>query len=162
MRYVRGLVAVIIITTLVSFIDKENPAIGLKIGDVAPNIKLKTTDDLQIKLSDYKGKLVLLNFWATYDAPSRLNNVAFNHLVSTATNEIKMISVSLDSYHSIYKEAIRQDQINKDYSFWSNQDELAYLNKRYHLNNGFCNYLINDKGVIIAKNINPKSLFSYL
>lgn len=47
----------------------KEPAIGLEKGDQAPDFELKTLDGKTASLSDYRGKKVLVNFWATWCKP---------------------------------------------------------------------------------------------
>lgn len=49
----------------------EDAAVGLKIGQQAPDFELKMLDGQSVKLSDYRGKTVMLNFWATWCPPCR-------------------------------------------------------------------------------------------
>jgi peroxiredoxin len=53
---------------------------GNRIGNMAPDFTLKTADDRDIKLSDYRGKNIILNFWATWCGPCRMEMSALQSI----------------------------------------------------------------------------------
>ena len=73
-----------------------------------------------------------------------------------------MVSVSFDDYKSIFNETIKKDQIDTPNCFVETEGENSELFKTYRLNKGFKNYLLDENGVIIAKNITAKDISSYL
>mgnify|MGYP001511980262 CR=1 FL=1 len=77
-------------------------------------------------------------------------------------NHVKMVSVSFDEYQSIFEETIRKDQIVTPTCFVETKGEYSGLFKKYRLGRGFTNYLLDDNGVIIAKNISAAELSAYL
>ena len=153
-------VLVIISLTFFSFVGKDTPTEGLTIGDKAPDFKICSERQL-VNLKDLKGKYVLLSFWASDDAPSRMQNAILNHAV-TKTNNIEMVSVSFDDYKSVFNETIRKDQISTSNCFIELEGKNSEIYQTYRLHKGFKNYLLDKNGVIIAKNINAQQLSSYL
>ena len=165
MKYAKWIFVVLLISSLTSFVEKDKPTGGLNVGDMAPDFKIQTmsAEQSQTELSDLRGKYVLLSFWASYDAQSRMQNASLsNALRSTARNNVKMVSVSFDEYQSIFEETIRKDQIVTPTCFVETKGEYSGLFKKYRLGRGFTNYLLDDNGVIIAKNISAAELSAYL
>ena len=83
-------------------------------GDIAPDFEIQSMSDEQLKneLSNMKGKYVLLSFWASYDAQSRMQNASLSNALRAATHQnVEMVSVSFDEYRSVFEETIRKDQI---------------------------------------------------
>ena len=134
---------------------------NVQIGKTAPEFSLPDTAGVSVSLSSFRGKYVLLSFWASYDAHSRLNNATLSHATSR-TGNIEMVSVSFDNYKSIFNETIRKDRISTKNCFVELDGENSDLYKTYRLHKGFKNYLLDENGVIIAKDINAKQLSSYL
>ena len=166
MKYVKWIFVVLLIGSLTSFVEKDKPTGGLNVGDIAPDFKIQSMSAGQplAELSDMKGKYVLLSFWASYDAHSRMQNASLSNVRRSASrNEnVEMVSVSFDEYQSIFKETVRKDQIVTPTCFVETKGESSGLFKKYRLGRGFTNYLLDENGVIIAKNISAAELSAYL
>ena len=150
-KNVRGIFVVLIMISFVffSFVGKDTPTEGLSIGDKAPEFKICGEKQL-INLKDLKGKYVLLSFWASYDAQSRMQNATLNSAVKKSGN-VEMVSVSFDEYKSVFTETIKQDQISTTKCFVELSGQESELYKTYRLKKGFKNYLLDENGVIIAR-----------
>ena len=161
--YVKWIFVVLLICSLTAFVEKDKPTGGLSEGDVAPDFKIESTSNEQpaFKLGNLKGKYVLLSFWASYDAQSRMQNVSLSNALRSSHN-VEMVSVSFDEYQSIFKETVRKDQIVTPTCFVETEGEDSGLFKKYRLNRGFTNYLLDGNGVIIAKNISAADLSAYV
>ena len=166
MKHVKWIFVVLLIGSLTSFVEKDKPTGGLNVGDIAPDFKIQSMSAGQplAELSDMKGKYVLLSFWASYDAHSRMQNASLSNVIRSASrNEnVEMVSVSFDEYQSVFKETVRKDQIVTPTCFVETKGESSGLFKKYRLGRGFTNYLLDENGVIIAKNISAAELSAYL
>ena len=163
MKYVKWIFVVLLIGSLTSFVEKDKPTGGLNVGDIAPDFKIQSMSAGQplAELSDMKGKYVLLSFWASYDAHSRMQNASLSNVLRSSRN-VEMVSVSFDEYQSIFKETVRKDQIVTPTCFVETEGEDSGVFKKYRLNRGFTNYLLDGNGVIIAKNISAADLSAYV
>ena len=164
MRHVKWIFVVLLISSLTSFVEKDKPTGGLNVGDVAPDFTIESTSDVQhnFDLTDLKGKYVLLSFWASYDAQSRMQNASLSNALRSTSQDVEMVSVSFDEYQSVFQETIRKDQIVTPTCFVETEGEDSGLFKKYRLNRGFTNYLLDGNGVIIAKNISAADLSAYV
>ena len=166
MKYVKWIFVVLLIGSLTSFVEKDKPTGGLNVGDIAPDFKIQSMSAGQplAELSDMKGKYVLLSFWASYDAHSRMQNASLSNVLRSASrnDNVEMVSVSFEEYQSIFKETVRKDQIVTPTCFVETKGESSGLFKKYRLGRGFTNYLLDENGVIIAKNISAAELSAYL
>ena len=155
MKYVKWIFVVLLIGSLTSFVEKDKPTGGLNVGDIAPDFKIQSMS---------AGQYVLLSFWASYDAHSRMQNASLSNVLRSASrnDNVEMVSVSFDEYQSIFKETVRKDQIVTPTCFVETKGEFSGLFKKYRLGRGFTNYLLDENGVIIAKNISAAELSAYL
>lgn len=149
---------------LVSFVDKDNLFSGHDVGDKAPLFTLAAPIEgsSPLNLRDLKGEYVLLSFWASYDAPSRMQNVQLSRVAAQMPDKLKMVSVSFDEYRSVFSETVKNDKIDPTGSFVELAGEKSPLFKQYRLKRGFKNYLLNPEGVIIAKDVQADELADYI
>lgn len=161
MKYCKWIFVVLLLSSLTSFVEKDKPTGGLNVGNVAPDFCIRSTSDKHPKhdLSDLRGQYVLLSFWASHDATSRMNNTCMSHTLRTQDGKnVTMVSVSFDEFQSVFQETIRKDRIDTPTCFVETQGEASSLFKKYRLQRGYTNYLLDDKGVIIAKNLDARQL----
>ncbi|MDQ3047260.1 MAG: AhpC/TSA family protein [Bacteroidota bacterium] len=131
----------------------------LAMGTAAPEIVMNTPDEKLLALSSLKGKVVLVDFWASWCGPCR----AENPTVVKAYNKYKskgfdIYSVSLDKDMDKWKMAIQKDNLiwpNHvcDFKFW--QSPVVQL---YNFNGIPYNVLLDKEGNIIAKNLRGEAL----
>ena len=70
----------------------------VKLGEPAPNFQLRDMNGQLVALSDLRGKVVLLNFWATWCGPCRVEMPAMEQLYRTfSRNDFEILAVSTDA-----------------------------------------------------------------
>lgn len=70
-------------------------------SDKAPDFSLKSVDGKIVKLSDYKGKVIILDFWATWCPPCRKGIPDLISIQKEFKNDVVIIGISLDSDKTI-------------------------------------------------------------
>lgn len=104
--------------TLLCFIAAWSITIGqsavaqVRVGEMAPEIELLDTKDLPVTLSSLKGKVVLVDFWASWCAPCRESNPSVVKLYAKYKSlGFEVFGVSIDSKKANWLKAIKQDRI---------------------------------------------------
>ena len=121
-------------------------------GNKAPQFTMVDTAGKPVQLASYKGKYVLLDFWASWCVPCRAENP---HLVKAYTKYrhkgFEIVSISVDTNGDKWKQAIVKDGLN-----WTHLSDLAAPNpvaKLYSVQPIPDNFLIDPNGKILARGL---------
>ncbi len=134
----------------------------VSIGQHAPDFTIVGIDDKPIKLSDYKGRYVMLDFWASWCMPCRQENPnVVKQYGAFHSKGFNILGISLDEDKAKWQQAIAADNLS-----WTHASDLKNFNGAtellYHIQAIPSNFIIDPNGVIIAKNIRGAELESFL
>lgn len=127
------------------------------VGSVAPEFSMDTPDGKTITLSAYRGKFVLLDFWASWCGPCRQESPAMVAIHDKYKEKIEFISVSLDKEKAAWLKGIKDDKLN-----WTHVSDLAYWDcaaaKLFGVSSIPQTFVIDPNGKIIAKGLRGEEL----
>ncbi|MCB9191148.1 MAG: TlpA family protein disulfide reductase [Flavobacteriales bacterium] len=146
----------------------EEVGIGLNIGDEAPNLEFKDPNGKMVSLKSLRGKIVLIDFWASWCRPCRMENPnvvsaykKFNKAKFKSAKGFEVYGVSLDKSQDAWVNAIQTDEL-----MWTNVSDLGGWNSdgaaTYGVRSIPANFLIDENGIIIAKGLRGANLHAEL
>lgn len=145
-----------------SFRARVNDLSRLAVGTEAPELVLKDLAGNVIRLSDFRGKIVLIDFWASWCGPCRMENPAVVKVYNKYKDKgFEIFGVSLDRSVEAWEQAVKEDKLT-----WKHGSELAFWNssfvKTYDVQSIPMTYLVDKEGKILAKGLRGATLESKL
>ncbi len=130
----------------------------LAVGQPAPEFEAYTPTNKTVKLSDYRGKYVLVDFWASWCMPCRKENPNLVRIYNTYKGKgFDILGVSLDNNPGSWMRAIEEDKLT-----WTNVSDLKAWSSdliiNYRIKAIPSSVVLDPQGKIIAKNLRSKEL----
>ena len=140
------------------FVEQVNALSQLAVGMPAPDIALPNPEGDTVRLSSLRGKYVMIDFWAAWCKPCRMENPNVVRLYDQYKDKgFEIYGVSLDRTKDAWVEAIADDNLT-----WKHVSDLQYFNSEaaalYSINAIPATVLLDKEGKIIAKNLRGEAL----
>ncbi len=149
-------------TAVDGFIKEMMLVKPVSVGHAAPDFTLIDSDNKPVKLSDYKGKYVMLDFWASWCAPCRQENPNVVKAYAKYKDKgLNILGITLDEDRKPWLAAVAADKLT-----WRHAAEFKRFEgptvKEYKVEAIPSNFIIDPQGVIVAKNIAGTQLEEFL
>lgn len=130
--------------------DKQ-ATLGIKQGQKAPDFTLLNEQDAEIRLSQFQGKVVVINFWATWCGPCRDEMPALERFYKGNRADVVLLGVNIKED----KETIMQFMQREGYTYPVVRDTFAQVADQYQVRAIPTTYVLDQKGIIRFKKVGP-------
>ncbi|WLR57078.1 redoxin domain-containing protein [Mesobacillus subterraneus] len=129
-------------------VETSNATTGIGAGMVAPDFALKNLAGEEVSLKDYRGKKVMLNFWATWCPPCKEEMPAMEQFYKDNSSEVEILAVNLDPQNNV-KEFVNDNGL----SFPILLDQDGSTQQIYSILSIPTTFIIDEQGLILKKHI---------
>ena len=150
-------IAVLGLLTLFTSAYYSAPA-DSRIGYKAPALALGDSNNGLSPLQQHRGSNVLLTFWSSADAQSRLDNMRYDRLSRDAGERYTHVSVNMDRSISVFNNVIALDNLDRSAQFFSSLETQDEIIKNWRLEEAYHTFLLDASGMIIAIDPDEKTL----
>lgn len=151
-----------IVFIILLIVNTSTLSAQLKIGDKMPNIVLRNQNNEEVVSNQFKGKFILIDFWASWCAPCRLGNKKLVKLHNDLNVEkIEIIGISVDTDKSKWIKAIEKDKIEFTQLIDPNGFD-ANTAIQFGVDELPSKYLFNREGNLIAKNPSEEEIMKLI
>ncbi|MBZ0297893.1 MAG: redoxin domain-containing protein [Anaerolineae bacterium] len=127
----------------------NKPSIGLAVGSFAPQFETVSDSGQPVRLADFRGQVVLLNFWATWCGPCRVEMPEFEAIYNERKNDGFTV-LAVNNSETLADVQEFRDEMNL--SFPMLMDETAQVQALYNVISYPSTYIIDREGKIIQRN----------
>ncbi len=131
---------------------------GLGIGDKAPILSSELFNGTAFNPESLKGKMVLIDFWASYDAPSRIDNFHKKMILEKygkksfyKSEGLIIVSISLDRFKAPYLRSIERDGLKEFMHICDFKGENSKWAETFSIDGKMMSFLVDGEGRIVEK-----------
>jgi thiol-disulfide isomerase/thioredoxin len=150
----------ILSTMMISGCNPSGSESRVQVGKPAPNFKLPDLHGREVSLDQYKGRVVMLDFWATWCGPCRMTMPIFEKLQKEFSSTLVLLTVNLEDPPKTVIDYVYNQGLNSQVLL----DENGSVGKVYHAVSIPMQVLIDKQGIVrdVIQGFDPRSTVSRL
>lgn len=135
--------------------EKITNDLRMAVGNVAPDFTFPNMEGSEVTLSEFRGKYVLIDFWASWCGPCRQETPHVQKMYSKYKEDLELVTVSIDTDVEEWTKAVEEDQMDGQLLI---AQDFKEIQKSYVFSGIPYMVLIDREGRILGKNLRGESL----